>query len=137
MRRIADVNCLFFRDASLAAFADSYCNKIEIVHAAGVPGADAHCISAVVSCAHGTGGRDLSSTGGLHSFVMDHLLMLHEQKEVSEIVGILDGIVQVRFEHGAEGRLALFLTQPLRIADGFLFIIFQNDAQTMRFAQPV
>ena len=63
--------------------------------------------------------------------------MLHEHKEVSEIIGVLDGIVQVRFEHRAERRLALFLTQPLRIADGFLFIIFQNDAQTMRFAQPV
>ena len=64
-------------------------------------------------------------------------LMLHEQEEVTEIVGILDGIVQVRFEHRAERRLALFLTQPLRIADGFLFTVFQNDAQTMRFAQPI
>ena len=63
--------------------------------------------------------------------------MLHDQEKVTEIVGILDGIVQVRFEHRAERRLALFLTQPLRIADGFLFIVFQNDAQTMRFAQPV
>ena len=26
-----------------------------------------------ISCTHGTGGRDLSSTGGLHSFVMDLL----------------------------------------------------------------
>jgi len=74
LRRIADVNCLFFRDDSTAALDDSYCNKIEIVHTAGVPGSDAHGVSAVVSCAHGTGGRDLSSTGGLHSFVMDHLL---------------------------------------------------------------
>ena len=63
--------------------------------------------------------------------------MLHKQEKVTEIVGVLDGIVQVRFEHGAERRLALFLTQPLRIADSFLFIAFQNDAQTMRFAQPI
>ena len=63
--------------------------------------------------------------------------MLHEQKEVSEIVGILNSVTQIRFQHGTERQLALFLTQPLRIADGFLFTVFQNDAQTMRFAQPV
>ena len=65
MRRIADVNCLFFRDASLAAFADSYCNEIEIVHSAGVPGADAHSVSTVVSCARDTGGWDFSGDGSL------------------------------------------------------------------------
>ena len=63
--------------------------------------------------------------------------MFHEQEKVTEIVGILDGITQIRFQHGTEGRLAPFLTQPLRIADSLLFIAFQNDAQTMRFAQPV
>ena len=65
---------MFVHDASFAALADSYCDETEIVHSAGVPGADAHCISTVVSYAHGTGGWNLSSTGGLHSFVMDHLL---------------------------------------------------------------
>ena len=64
-------------------------------------------------------------------------LMLHKQEKVTEIVGILNSVTQIRFQHGTERRLALFLTQPLRIADGFLFIIFQNDAQTMRFAQPI
>ena len=49
MRRIACVNCLFVHDASLAAFADSYCDEIEIVHSAGVPGTDAHSISAMVA----------------------------------------------------------------------------------------
>ena len=63
--------------------------------------------------------------------------MLHDQEKVTKIVGILDGITQIRFQHGTEGRLAPFLTQPLRIADGFLFTVFQNDAQTMRFAQPI
>ena len=63
--------------------------------------------------------------------------MLHKKEKVTEIVGILDGIAQIRFQHGTERRLALFLTQPLRIADSFLFIAFQNDAQTMRFAQPI
>ena len=64
---------MFVHDVLLAAFADSYCDEIEIVHSAGVPGADAHSVSTVVSCTHGVCGRDLSSAGGLHSFVMDHL----------------------------------------------------------------
>ena len=63
--------------------------------------------------------------------------MLHKKEKVTEIVGIFDGIVQVRFEHRAERRLAFLLTHPIRIADSFLFTVFQNDAQTMRFAQPV
>ena len=49
MRRVADGNCLFFRDDSTAALADSYCDEIEIVHSAGVPGTDAHSISAMVA----------------------------------------------------------------------------------------
>ena len=65
---------MFVHDVLLAGLADSYCNKIEIVHSAGVLGADAHSVSTVVSYARGVCGRDLSSTGGLHSFVMDHLL---------------------------------------------------------------
>ena len=71
---MADVNCLFFRDGSTTALADSYCNKIEIVHAAGVPGADAHSISAMVSCARDTGGWDFSGDARLCDAVMDHLL---------------------------------------------------------------
>ena len=74
MRRIADVNCLFVHDASFAAFADSYYNEIEIIHSAGVPGVDAHSVSAVVSCAHGTGGWNISGDAGLRDAVMDHLL---------------------------------------------------------------
>ena len=35
-------------------------DKIEIIHSAGVPGADAHSVSTVVSYAHDTGGRNLS-----------------------------------------------------------------------------
>ena len=42
-------NCLFFRDDSLAALADSYCDETEIVHSAGVPDADAHSVSTVVT----------------------------------------------------------------------------------------
>ena len=40
--------------------------------------------------------------------------MLHEHKEVSEIVGVLDGIVQVRFEHTRvrQGRRESRLQRP-------------------------
>ena len=47
--------------------------KLRLSISAGVPGVDAHSVSTVVSCTHGVCGRDLSSAGGLHSFVMDHL----------------------------------------------------------------
>ena len=59
--------------ASNAAFADSYCDKTETIHSAGVPGTDAHSVSTVVSCAHGTGGWDFSGDAGLRDAVMDHL----------------------------------------------------------------
>ena len=73
MRRIVHVNCLFVHDVLLAAFADSYCDEIEIVHSAGVLGADAHSISAMVSYARDTGGWDFSGDAGLRDAVMDHL----------------------------------------------------------------
>ena len=85
--------------ASNAAFADSYCDETEIVHSAGVPGADAHSVSTVVSCTHGTGGRDLSSTGGLHSFVMDHLLCSICQARA----GLMPALVFLRRTEGGRG----------------------------------
>ena len=36
--------------------------------------------------------------------------MLHKKEKVTEIVGILNGVTQIRFQHGTERRLALFLT---------------------------
>ena len=44
-------------------------------------------------------------------------LMLHEQEEVAEVVGVPDGIPQIRLQHGAEGGLPLGLAQPLNVAD--------------------
>ena len=44
-------------------------------------------------------------------------LVLHDEEEVSDIVGILYGLPQIRLQHGAEGRLALALPQPLDITD--------------------
>ena len=44
-------------------------------------------------------------------------LMLHEQKEVAEVVGVPDSIPQICLQHGAEGGLPLGLAQPLNVAD--------------------
>ena len=99
MRRIADGNCLFFHDASLAAFADSYCNKIEIVHSAGVPGADAHSVSTVVSCTHGVCGWVFSSAGGLRDSVMDHLL----RSICKARAGLMPALVYLRRTVGGRG----------------------------------
>ena len=99
MRRIADVNCLFVHDASLAAFADSYCNEIEIVHPSGVPGADAHSISTVVSCARDTGGWDFSGDVGLRDAVMDHLL----RSICKASAGLMPALAFLRRTEGGRG----------------------------------
>ena len=44
-------------------------------------------------------------------------LMLHEQEEVAEVVGVPDGIPQICLQHGTEGGLPLGLAQPLNVAD--------------------
>ena len=47
--------------------------KLRLSISAGVPGVDAHSVSAVVSCACDTGGWDFSGDAGLRDAVMDHL----------------------------------------------------------------
>ena len=89
------VNCLFFN----AAFADSYCDKTETIHSAGVSGADAHSVSTVVSCAHGTGGRDFSGDAGLRDAVMDHLLRSICQARA----GLMPALVFLRRTVGGRG----------------------------------
>ena len=44
-------------------------------------------------------------------------LMLHEQEEVAEVVGVPDGIPQICLQQGAEGGLPPGLAQPLNVAD--------------------
>ena len=39
-------------------------------------------------------------------------LVFHEHEEVAQVVSVLDSRVQIRFQHGAEGGLALGLAQP-------------------------
>ena len=43
--------------------------------------------------------------------------VLHEQKEVSQVVGVLNGLPQIRLQHCPEGGLAPALPQPLNVAD--------------------
>ena len=90
---------MFFRDASLAALADSYCNKIEIVHTAGVLGADAHSVSTVVSCARDTGGWDFSGDAGLRDAVMDHLF----RSICKARAGLMPALVFLRRTEGGRG----------------------------------
>ena len=88
-----------FYAASLAAFADSYCDETEIVHSAGVPGADAHSVSTVVSCARDTGGWDFSGDAGLRDAVMDHLLRSICQARA----GLMPALVFLRRTVGGRG----------------------------------
>ena len=64
-------------------------------------------------------------------------LMLHEQEEVAQVVGVLDGVPQVRFQHGAEGGLAPALPQPLNVADRPGRRALHDDGQSMLPAEPV
>ena len=64
-------------------------------------------------------------------------LMLHEQEEVAEVVGVPDGIPQICLQQGAEGGLPPGLPQPLHIADGFGRLSRHNNGQAMLPAEPV
>ena len=63
--------------------------------------------------------------------------VLHEHKEVSRVVGVLDGGPQVCLQHGAEGGLALALPQPFDVADGLGRLSLHDDGQAMLPAEPV
>ena len=54
-------------------------------------------------------------------------LVFHEQEEVAQVVGVLDGVPKIRFQHGAEGGLAPGLPEPLRIADRPGPLTLQDD----------
>ena len=64
-------------------------------------------------------------------------LMLHEQKEVAEVVGVPDGVMQICLQHGAEGGLPLGLAQPLNVADRPGRLALHDDGQSMLPAEPV
>lgn len=63
--------------------------------------------------------------------------MLHEQKEVAQIIGPFNGGTQVRLQHGAESGLALGLTEPLNVAHRLRGLALHNHGQPVLPAQPV
>ncbi len=83
----------------LLLLADSYCDETEIIHSAGVPGADAHSVSTVVSCAHGTGGWNISGDAGLRDAVMDHL----PRSICKASAGLMPALVFLRRTEGGRG----------------------------------
>ena len=64
-------------------------------------------------------------------------LMLHEQEEVAEVVGVPDGIPQICLQQGAEGGLPPGLAQPLNVADRPGRRALHDDGQSMLPAEPV
>ena len=64
-------------------------------------------------------------------------LMLHEQEEVAEVIGVPDGIPQICLQHGTEGGLPLGLAQPLNVADRPGRRALHDDGQSMLPAEPV
>ena len=64
-------------------------------------------------------------------------LMLHEQEEVAEVVGVPDGIPQICLQHGTEGGLPLGLAQPLNVADRPGRRALHDDGQSMLPAESV
>ena len=64
-------------------------------------------------------------------------LVLHEQEEVSQVISVLNGLPEIRLQHGAEGGLTLGLTQPLHIAHGYGCLSGEDHGQAVLPAQPV
>ena len=63
--------------------------------------------------------------------------MLHEQKEVAEVVGVPDGIPQICLQHGAEGGLAPGPAQPLNVADRLGGLPLEENGQAALPAQAI
>ena len=63
--------------------------------------------------------------------------VLHEHKEVAQVVGVLDGRPQVRLQHGTEGGLALALPQPFDVADGLGGSALHDNRQAVLPAETV
>ena len=63
--------------------------------------------------------------------------VFHQQEEMTQVVGVLDGGSKVRLQQGAEGGLPLGLPQPFHIADRLRRFPGQEDGQAVRPAEPV
>ena len=73
--------------------------KLRLSISAGVPGVDAHSVSTVVSCAHGTGGWNISGDAGLRDAVMDHL----PRSICKARAGLMPALVFLRCTVGGRG----------------------------------
>ena len=56
---------------------------------------------------------------------------------MSDIVGILYGLPQIRLQHGVEGGLAPALPQPLDVTDRLFSLALHDNGQAVFPAQPV
>ena len=63
--------------------------------------------------------------------------VLHQQVEMPQVVGAVNGSAQIRLQHGAEGGLALGLAQPLNVADRLGGLALHDHGQPVLPAQPV
>ena len=64
-------------------------------------------------------------------------LVLHDEEEVTDVVGILDSLPQICLQHGAEGGLAPALPQPLDVTDRLFSLALHDNGQAVFPAQPV
>ena len=64
-------------------------------------------------------------------------LVLHEQEEVPQVVGVLDGLPQIRLQQTAEGGTALGLAEPLDVAHRLGRFPPHDNREPMFPAQPV
>ena len=64
-------------------------------------------------------------------------LVLHDEEEVTDIVGILYGLPQIRLQHGPESRLALALPQPLDVTNRFFCFTLHDNREAVFPTQPV
>ena len=63
--------------------------------------------------------------------------VLHEQKEVSQVVGVLNGLPQLRLQHAAEGGLPLGSAEPFYVAYCLGRFPLHDYRETMLSTQPV
>ena len=64
-------------------------------------------------------------------------LVLHEQEEVPQVVGVLDGLPQIRLQQTAEGGLILGLAEPLNVTHRFGRFPTHDNREPVFQAQPV
>ena len=64
-------------------------------------------------------------------------LVLHDEEEVANVVGVLYGLPQIRLQHCPEGGLTLVLPQPLDVTDRLFSLALHDNGQAVLPAQPV